>query len=69
MTAFSDGLPLCEDSAEPQAVLSAQEAVSGPRVSPVEGLAELHWYEAHGIGKKEFKRKAYLHPGNALKLV
>src|SRR5882762_1799791 len=20
-------------------------------------LAELHWYEAHGIGKKEFKRK------------
>jgi hypothetical protein len=23
-------------------------------------LAELHWYEAHGIGKKEFKRKAYL---------
>ena len=22
--------------------------------------AELHWYEAHGIGKKEFKRKAYL---------
>jgi hypothetical protein len=23
-------------------------------------LAELHWYEAHGIGKKEFKRKHYL---------
>ncbi|OGA96056.1 MAG: hypothetical protein A3G27_05055 [Betaproteobacteria bacterium RIFCSPLOWO2_12_FULL_66_14] len=23
-------------------------------------LAELHWYEAHGIGKREFKRKAYL---------
>jgi hypothetical protein len=23
-------------------------------------LAELHWYEAHGIGKKEFKRKKYL---------
>jgi len=23
-------------------------------------LAELHWYEAHGIGKKEFKRKTYL---------
>ena len=22
--------------------------------------AELHWYEAHGIGKKEFKRKHYL---------
>ena len=22
--------------------------------------AELHWYEAHGIGKKEFKRKTYL---------
>ena len=21
---------------------------------------ELHWYEAHGIGKKEFKRKRYL---------
>lgn len=20
-------------------------------------LAELHWYEAHGIGKQEFKRK------------
>jgi len=22
--------------------------------------AELHWYEAHGIGRKEFKRKGYL---------
>jgi hypothetical protein len=22
--------------------------------------AEVHWYEAHGIGKKEFKRKRYL---------
>ena len=23
-------------------------------------LVELHWYEAHGIGKKEIKRKRYL---------
>jgi len=23
-------------------------------------LAELHWYEVHGIGKKEIKRKKYL---------
>lgn len=23
-------------------------------------IAELHWYEAHGLGKKEFKRKRYL---------
>jgi len=23
-------------------------------------LAELHWYEAHGIGKKDVKRKRYL---------
>ncbi|MFA6008866.1 MAG: hypothetical protein WC799_02705 [Desulfobacteraceae bacterium] len=23
-------------------------------------LAELHWYESHGIGKKEIKRKKYL---------
>jgi len=23
-------------------------------------IAELHWYEAHGIGKKEIKRKRYL---------
>ena len=23
-------------------------------------LAELHWYEAHGIGRCEFKRKRYL---------
>ena len=23
-------------------------------------LAELHWYEAHGIGRKEFKRKRNL---------
>jgi hypothetical protein len=23
-------------------------------------LAELHWYEAHGIGKREMKRKQYL---------
>jgi hypothetical protein len=22
-------------------------------------LAELHWYEAHGIGRKEIKRKSY----------
>ena len=22
-------------------------------------LAELHWYEAHGIGKKEIRRKRY----------
>ena len=22
--------------------------------------AELHWYEAHGIGKRELKRKRYL---------
>jgi hypothetical protein len=27
-------------------------------------LAEIHWYEAHGIGKREIKRKRYLdeHP-------
>ncbi len=23
-------------------------------------LAEIHWYEAHGIGKMEIKRKRYL---------
>lgn len=23
-------------------------------------LTELHWYEAHGLGKKEIKRKRYL---------
>ncbi|MDQ3666299.1 MAG: hypothetical protein M3410_06825 [Acidobacteriota bacterium] len=23
-------------------------------------LAELHWYEAHGVGRKEVKRKRYL---------
>jgi hypothetical protein len=23
-------------------------------------LVELHWYEAHGIGRKELKRKRYL---------
>lgn len=23
-------------------------------------VAELHWYEAHGIGKREMKRKRYL---------
>lgn len=23
-------------------------------------LAEIHWYEAHGIGKREFKRRRYL---------
>ena len=23
-------------------------------------LTELHWYEAHGIGRKEVKRKRYL---------
>ena len=23
-------------------------------------LAEIHWYEAHGIGKKEVKRKRHL---------
>jgi len=25
--------------------------------------AELHWYEAHGIGRKEIKRKRYLDQG------
>jgi hypothetical protein len=25
--------------------------------------AELHWYEAHGIGRKEIKRKRYLDRG------
>jgi hypothetical protein len=25
-------------------------------------FAELHWYEAHGIGKKEIKRKRYIQP-------
>jgi hypothetical protein len=23
-------------------------------------LTEVHWYEAHGIGRKELKRKRYL---------
>jgi hypothetical protein len=23
-------------------------------------LAEIHWYEAHGFGKKDVKRKCYL---------
>ncbi len=23
-------------------------------------LAELHWYEAHGVGRREIKRKRYL---------
>lgn len=23
-------------------------------------LAELHWYEAHGVGKREIKKKHYL---------
>ena len=23
-------------------------------------MAELHWYEAHGIGKREIKRKGYI---------
>lgn len=23
-------------------------------------MAELHWYEAHGIGKREIKRKGYV---------
>lgn len=26
----------------------------------VERFAEIHWYEAHGIGKKDFKFKKYL---------
>jgi len=32
------------------------------RIRPASGrvrLVELHWYEAHGIGKKEIKRKRY----------
>ena len=23
-------------------------------------VAELHWYEAHGVGRREFKRKRYM---------
>ena len=34
----------------------AQIRLKDGRVRP----AELHWYEAHGIGKKELKRKRYL---------
>ncbi len=34
----------------------AQVRLSNGRIR----LAELHWYEAHGIGKKEMKRKRYL---------
>ena len=33
------------------------------RIRPPDGRvrpAELHWYEAHGIGKKELKAKRYL---------
>ena len=33
------------------------------RIRPPDGrirMAELHWYEAHGIGKKELKAKRYL---------
>ena len=33
------------------------------RVRLIDGtirLAEVHWYEAHGIGQKEFKRKRYV---------
>jgi len=26
-------------------------------------LAELHWYEAHGIGRREIRRKRYLDHG------
>ncbi len=25
-----------------------------------ERMAELHWYEAHGIGRREMKRKGYI---------
>ena len=28
--------------------------------SGVERSAEIHWYEAHGIGKRDFKIKKYL---------
>lgn len=34
----------------------AQVRLRGGRIR----LAELHWYEAHGIGRKEMKRKRYL---------
>ncbi len=34
----------------------AQVRLSNGRIR----LTELHWYEAHGIGKKEMKRKRYL---------
>lgn len=27
---------------------------------PIVRDRDTHWYEAHGIGKKEFKRKRYL---------
>jgi hypothetical protein len=27
-------------------------------------LVELHWYEAHGIGRREIKRKRYLDESN-----
>jgi hypothetical protein len=36
------------------------EAARRKMHSGEERLAELHWYEAHGIGRKEVKRKRYL---------
>ena len=42
--------------------ISEIEVIAHIRVSPGGDihLAELHWYEAHGVGKKEFKGKRYL---------
>ena len=48
--------PVCEDATETR----WRKLKGVAKVRLLNGtirLAELHWYEAHGIGKKEFKVK------------
>ncbi len=43
--------------------VAGENAKGSPVVCLEDGatrLAEVHWYEAHGIGRKEFKIKRYI---------
>jgi hypothetical protein len=44
----------------PRQHLAWFQHVGDPQHFLTDAYYELHWYEAHGIGKKEFKRKQYL---------
>jgi hypothetical protein len=53
-------LPRPSQAAWSRAMAEAEGDRDGPTAKWTLRRAELHWYEAHGIGGKEIKRKRYV---------